>query len=258
MKYFRAALLFIFCTAVTTSYAATAATTLQMIWPNEELGLDQGEALNKAVEYLNSEDYRIAVASMNSKDRQVLTQETGINNIHNIKGLAQGLQKLITVDPDAEHGVITIFANCSDSDFAITLATRCANVATRESRYRIAEKEDPNVEALKQQMEQVEDQIQQYQQQLELKNDQRRFRRQTNSRGASIGAPINMGRVVNPEGMQAGSQTSVIKSQIQQLRDQYRGLSKQLNVAVNEAWKGHPKLGLVVVDKADLEPESGS
>ncbi len=100
-------------------------------------------------------------------------------------------------------------------------------------------------------MENIQNQIQAIQSQIHIINQQRRT--PANQHGANIGAPINMGRVVNPQGTQDRLQIESYQTQLKQLRQQYNALNKELTQAVNTAWKGKPKAGLVIIDHADLD-----
>jgi len=236
------------------AYAATATTTLQMVWPEDKFDLDRKQAFDKALSYLESDEYWEAVARMPQDDREELSRATGVNNPRNISALAQGLKRLVMVDPDAEHYVITLFVDAPEDKFALTLAQRCVSIATRESKYRVAAQSDPEVARLSQEMEKIEDQIQQFQHQLQLSRDISRSRSRTQSRGASIGAPSNLGRVVNPEKLQDQTRRKTMHTQLQRLREQYRNLHQQLNAEVNRAMKGEQRIGLVLIDHPDLEP----
>jgi len=105
-------------------------------------------------------------------------------------------------------------------------------------------------------MEQIQDDIQQLQMQIRVSKQQKRVDRQ--NPGASIGAPVGMGRVVHPAETQQRALESNYRAQIDGYLDQYKALNKELNKAVAKAWKGKPKIGMVVIDHADMddEPES--
>lgn len=233
--------------------AATATTTLQMIWPNDELGMDQAEAVQKAVTLIQSEDFANKVVLFQTEWKEKLADALGVNDYRNAQALASGLSSIVSVQGEPEHGVITISATTDDSELALQLAKRYASLAVNEARYKIAEKLDPQAASIAQQMETLEDDLQQLQSQLQL-NAQMARTPAANS-GANIGAPSNMGRVFNPGSNQRRAEDSTIQAQIQANRQQYNELRGQLQKAVNEAWQGQPRMGLMVIDQADLENE---
>lgn len=237
--------------AVPSAWAATAATTLQLIWPTDTLNIDQEAAFQKTLSYLQSEEYARQVVLIQPQWKEKLADALGVNNYRNNDALAQGLPTLLQVQGDNERHVITITVTTDDADLALTLAKHCAQVAVTESRYKIAEKMDPKAAELTQQMETIEDNIQQLQTQMKL--NQQRARTPANNRGGSIGAPAGMGRVVNPGANQRRTENSNYVNQLNAYRQQYNELKKELSQAVNQAWKGKPKVGLVVIDQADLE-----
>jgi len=244
--------------------ASTATATLQLVWPGETLGLSESEVFAKAEGYLKSEAFWQGVASLPKADREQLAPIVGINDPQNIAGIAQGLDGIISVDSDPAHGVFTIFVDTPNPDLSLKLARRCLQVATHESRYRIAAQTDPKVGEIKQQMESVEDEIQQYTQQIRLSRQEGRARARTDTRGASIGLPTDMGgrQVANVEGQMAKAQNTNIQNQIAQLRHQYNELRQQLNKEIHRASQDQPQIGLMVIDEPDLEasgsqPKSG-
>lgn len=234
------------------AYGATATTTLQMIWPANMLGIDQEQALEKAVTYLQTVDFAESAAKSIPKDkRDAYAQVTGINNPGNISAIANLLNQNLSVQAEKEHGDISLTFTCEDSQLALEITEIIAKKAVGEARFKIAEKMDPSADAVRQQMENIQDQMQAIQSQIHVINQQRRT--PANQHGANIGAPINMGRVVNPQGTQDRLQIESYQTQLKQLRQQYNALNKELTQAVNSAWKGKPKAGLVIIDHADLD-----
>ncbi|GHC04902.1 hypothetical protein [Cerasicoccus arenae] len=248
-----APLVFLVWLSTQTLSAATATTTLQLIWPTDMLGLNQEQVIGKAVTYLQTSDFAKSVGQMPNEWKERYANSVGINNYQNSDAITNSIQQNITANTDPEQaGAITISFSNSDSNVALYMAKRCGDAAVKESHYRIAEKSDPAVEKIAQQMEQVLDNVQQLKLQKKISQQQART---PNLRGSSIGAPMGMGPVANPEGVQRQSEMSNIQTQIAAGQQEYNALNRQLQQAVNEAWKGKPKAGLVVVDQADLDAE---
>ncbi|WP_309381860.1 hypothetical protein [Cerasicoccus frondis] len=230
--------------------AATATATLQVVWPDEALGINQSEAFAKAVQYLKSSEFVDQVARMPQDRRAQYAMFARINNARNTNAIAQSIADNLTVTGHEEQGSIAITFSNNSPDLAVYVAQFAAEQAVTKSRYYIAEKADPAVQSISRQMEEVQDNIQMIQAQIRTTNQ---IKNNPNIRGASIGAPIDMGRVVHPEKTQARAQISGFEGQLKELRQQYNQLNQQLRQQVNQAWKGKPKAGLILIDHADLD-----
>ncbi|WP_309396673.1 hypothetical protein [Cerasicoccus maritimus] len=234
-------------------HAASASTTLQVVWPNDMLGIDQPQALAKAVNYLKSEDFAHEVAKMPQDKRNQYAMFARINNPRNTNAIAQSIADNLSIESDEEHCSITLTFTNNSPDLALYVAQRAANCAVSKARYYIAEKENPEIQAISDQMEQIQDNIQMLRARIRTNNQMKNRRAQPN--GASIGAPVDSPRVVHPERNQANLQNTSMNNQIKELRTQYNELNKQLRTEVTKSWKGKPRTGLIVIDKADLDSE---
>ncbi len=247
-------LIFLFLTAIASLPAlpaATATATLQVIWSDNALGVTQGEAYQKAIDYLHSEDFALSAAQIPNNWKERYANTVGINNYRNLNGLAQQFQQNLQVEGDSERGVITLSLSNPEPDLALYLVKHAANVAVNHSRFKIAEKTDPKVANITQQMETIEDNIQQLRSQMNLN---RQMASSPAARpGASIGAPMGIGQAVDPGQMQRRTANSNYQAQISACNQQYQELRRELNTVVNQAWQGKPKAGLVIIDQADLE-----
>ncbi|MEO0794205.1 MAG: hypothetical protein AAFX93_03530 [Verrucomicrobiota bacterium] len=247
-------LAFLGCLFTSQSFSATATTTLQLIWPGDIAGIDPDQAMEKATNFLNSDDYVRDVTMRLSTTRDEYCRSVGINNPRNSDAISQAIRSALTIQPDPERHVFTLSLTNPREDIALAVAKVCATTAIRDARFYIAELTDPKTKQVKTQMESIEDQLQQYQAQLRIMKQENRATRATHSQGASIGAPIGIIRTQSdPARLQRQAAASNINQQMSGLKKQYHDLRLELSKSVNEAMKGKPKMGLVMIDHPDLD-----
>lgn len=237
--------------------AATATATLQVVWPENELGLNEEQVEQKALDYLHSDEFHAKIAEIPRDWRAAYSLSVGVKVPDDTAKIARQIAQALTVTAEQEQGVITITASNPQPDLALKLAERASQVATNESRFRVVIRTTPEIAQIQAQMEEIQDQIQSVRSQKRIGNQMASAAQSTGTQGANIGAPRDMGRVANFEAKQNRANQVYWDDQIKRLRAQYQELNKQLNAAVQQEWKTRgDKIGLILIDRADLDAAS--